>query len=211
MLGINDIWLFIGSGIVLNILPGPDSLFVISRSASQGFKAGSAATLGIGSGIIVHVLIAAFGLSALLAASSLAFTVVKYLGALYLLYMAMTLIISRGKPSEGAVATPLPTPLRVIYRQGFFTNVLNPKVALFFLAFVPQFIEPESANKALAFIVLGMIFNCSGMLWCHLLAWTSASASRRLKASGHVSRWLNRAGGALFAYFGIKLALSSQI
>ncbi|MFG1495712.1 LysE family translocator [Saccharospirillum sp. HFRX-1] len=209
MLGINDLWLFMLSGILLNILPGPDSLYIISRSAGQGFKAGSAAALGIGSGTFVHILAAALGLSAILATSATAFMVVKIVGALYLISIAISMILSRAQPTS-KVAAVQPMPLRRIFRQGFLTNVLNPKVALFFLAFVPQFIDPASTQKALAFIVLGLIFNLNGMIWCHLLAWSSAHASRRVKQNPRLTLWLNRLAGTLFGYFGIKLAFSAQ-
>lgn len=209
MLGINDLWLFMLSGILLNILPGPDSLYIISRSAGQGFKAGSAAALGIGSGTFVHIFAAALGLSAILATSATAFMVVKIVGALYLISIAIAMIFSHSNAPK-TVEAAQPTRLSRIFRQGFLTNVLNPKVALFFLAFVPQFIDPASTNKALAFIVLGLIFNVNGMIWCHLLAWSSAHASRRVKQNQRLTLWLNRLAGGLFGYFGIKLAFSAQ-
>lgn len=207
MFGIHDLGLFIVSGLLLNIMPGPDSLLIMTRSATQGARAGCAAALGIGTGTLVHVLAAALGLSALLATSATAFTVVKYVGAAYILYMALGLL--RSQPG-GAVAAARIAPLayRSIFAQGFLTNVLNPKVALFFLAFVPQFIDADAPNKALAFIVLGCIFNLNGMLWCHALALFTAHASARLKVSPIVSLWLNRVTGGLFVWLGVKLALS---
>lgn len=207
MFGIHDLGLFIVSGLLLNIMPGPDSLLIMTRSATQGARAGCAAALGIGAGTLVHVLAAALGLSALLATSATAFTVVKYVGAAYILYMALGLL--RSQPG-GAVAVAKSAPLayRSIFAQGFLTNVLNPKVALFFLAFVPQFIDADAPNKALAFIVLGCIFNLNGMLWCHALALFTAHASARLKVSPIVSLWLNRVTGGLFVWLGVKLALS---
>jgi RhtB (resistance to homoserine/threonine) family protein len=210
MLGINDLWLFVFSGIVLNILPGPDSLYIIGRSAGQGFRAGSAAALGIGSGTMVHVLAAAFGLSAILATSATAFTVVKMIGCAYLLYLAFTMLVSKAESPAAQAQPSTAQPLGKIYYQGFLTNVLNPKVALFFLAFVPQFISPDSQNKALAFIVLGLIFNINGMIWCHFLAWSSAKVSQKVKRSDKLTKWLNKAAGCMFGYFGIRLALSDQ-
>jgi len=209
MFGIHDLTLFIISGLLLNIMPGPDSLLVMTRSATQGWRAGSAATLGIGAGIMVHVAAAAIGLSAILATSATAFMVVKYVGAAYIIYMAIGLL--RSKPHDAAAAVTVPAlPFRKIFAQGFLTNVLNPKVAIFFLAFVPQFIDPAAPNKALAFIVLGCIFNLNGMLWCHALALFTAHASARIKVSPLVSLWLNRVTGGLFIWLGIKLALSKQ-
>jgi threonine/homoserine/homoserine lactone efflux protein len=207
MFGIHDLGLFIVSGLLLNIMPGPDSLLIMTRSATQGARAGCTAALGIGAGTFVHVFAAALGLSAILATSATAFTVVKYAGAAYILYMAIGLL--RSKPRSTAAAMPVaPLPYRKIFAQGFLTNVLNPKVAIFFLAFVPQFINADAPNKALAFIALGCIFNLNGMLWCNGLALFTAQASARLKVSPRVSLWLNRATGGLFVWLGVKLALS---
>ena len=210
MFGIYDLPVFIASGLLLNILPGPDSLLIMTRSATQGWRAGCAAALGIGAGTFVHIFAAALGQSAILATSAAAFTAVKLLGAAYILYMAAGLL--RSKTRDGAAATPaLPRlPYRKIFAQGFLTNVLNPKVAVFFLAFVPQFINADAPNKALAFIVLGCIFNFNGMLWCNALALFTAQASRRIKLHPAASLWLNRATGGLFVWLGVKLALARQ-
>jgi RhtB (resistance to homoserine/threonine) family protein len=213
MLGIHDLPLFVISGLLLNIAPGPDSILIMSRSATQGWRAGSAAALGIGAGTCVHVLAAALGLSALLATSAWAFTIIKWVGAAYLVYIGLQMLMARRAAGAdgGAAAPTLPAlPWRKIFAQGFLTNVLNPKVALFFLAFVPQFIAPDAPHKALAFIVLGAVFNFNGMLWCHFLAVSTALASRRLKLGGALAQWLNRAIGALFLSFGVKLALSDK-
>lgn len=210
MFGIHDIALFVVSGLLLNIMPGPDSLLIMTRSATQGWRAGSAAVLGIGVGTMVHVFAAAIGLSAVLATSATAFTVVKYVGAAYILYMAYGLLRSKkSSPAAAVVAVP-PLPFCKIFFQGFLTNVLNPKVALFFLAFVPQFISADSSSKPLAFIILGVIFNFNGMLWSLFLAAFTAQASARLQLSPLVSSLLNRITGGLFVWLGFKLALSEQ-
>ena len=209
MFGIHDLTLFIISGLLLNIMPGPDSLLIMARSATQGWRAGFAAIAGIGTGTMMHVLAAAVGLSAILATSATAFTVVKYAGAAYILYMAASLLRSKRRQPEGAISVP-PLPYRKIFAQGFLTNVLNPKVAIFFLAFVPQFIDAAAPSKALAFIILGCIFNVNGILWSVSLALFVAFASARLKLNPSVSLWLNRVTGGLFIWLGIKLALSKQ-
>lgn len=210
MFGIHDLPLFVISGLLLNIMPGPDSLLIMTRSATQGWRAGVAASLGIGAGTMVHIFAAALGLSAVLSTSATAFTVVKLVGAAYILYMAVGLLRSR-KASAETKAPVLPAlPYRKIFAQGFLSNVLNPKVALFFLAFVPQFIALEAPSKAMAFVILGCIFNFNGMLWCCGLALTTAKASERLKLNPSVSLWLNRATGGLFVWLGVKLALSKQ-
>jgi threonine/homoserine/homoserine lactone efflux protein len=212
MFGTQDLWLFIITGLALNILPGPDSLYIVGRSVSQGMRAGSLAALGIGAGTLVHILAAACGLSAILATSATAFTLVKLAGALYLLYLGVNMLLTRAKPTgEPGLQTQLPRlAYRRIFAQGFVTNLLNPKVALFFLAFVPQFIALDAPNKALSFVFLGLVFNFNGMLWAHFLVWSSASIGQRVKTSSRFNLWLTRASGGLFGYFGIKLALSQQ-
>lgn len=209
MFGIHDLTLFIISGLLLNIMPGPDSLLIMARSATQGWRAGSAAALGIGAGTMVHVTAAALGMSAILATSATTFMVVKYIGAAYIIYMAISLLRSKPRDASAAVTLP-PLPYRKIFAQGFLTNVLNPKVAIFFLAFVPQFIDADAPHKAVAFLILGSIFNLNGMLWCHALALFTAHASARIKVNPLVSLWLNRVTGGLFIWLGIKLALSKQ-
>jgi len=208
--GITDFWLFVLSGLALNIIPGPDSLFIIGRSAGQGFKAGSVAALGIGTGTFVHIFAAAFGLAAILSTSAMAFTVIKIIGALYLVYIGITMLFSKSELKQTNGTDKYLMPLNKVYYQGFLTNALNPKVALFFLAFVPQFISTDAPNKALAFIVLGCVFNINGMLWCHMLAWTSSSVGKKLKHNTKISLWLSKLTGGLFLYFGLKLALSDK-
>ncbi|HEX5343903.1 MAG TPA: LysE family translocator [Duganella sp.] len=211
MFGIHDLTLFIISGLLLNIMPGPDNLLIMTRSATQGWRAGSAAALGIGTGTMIHVLAAALGLSAVLSTSAAAFTVVKWVGAAYIVYMGIGMLRAKLREEEPA-ELPAVQPLawRKIYFQGFLTNVLNPKVALFFLAFVPQFIHADSSSKPLAFIILGTIFNFNGMLYCHGLALFTAFASARLKIKPLVSLWMNRTMGGLFLALGARLALSEQ-
>ncbi|KQZ27484.1 LysE family translocator [Duganella sp. Root1480D1] len=214
MFGIHDLTLFVISGLLLNIMPGPDSLLIMARSATQGWRAGCAAALGIGAGTMVHIGAAALGLSAVLATSATAFTVVKWVGAAYIVWCGIGMLRTRLKASETGkpVSEPLgqALPYRKIFAQGFLTNVLNPKVALFFLAFVPQFIDADALNKPLAFLVLGSIFNFNGMLWCNGLAIFTAFASARLKVKPLVALWLNRVTGSLFIALGARLALAEQ-
>jgi len=213
MFGTQDLAMFIVAGLLLNIAPGPDSLFIMTRSAVQGWRAGSVAALGIGSGTFVHIFAAALGVSAILATSSNAFMVLKYIGAIYLVYIGARLVLSKQKVSADSADSNFKSyemSYRKIYLQGFLTNVLNPKVALFFLAFVPQFISPDAAHKSVAFIILGLIFNFNGMLWCHFLAVTTAFASRRIQVNNVVAFWLNKLIGAIFVSLGIKLAFAHQ-
>jgi threonine/homoserine/homoserine lactone efflux protein len=208
MLGVQHLPLFVVSGLLLNITPGADSLYIVARSVSQGSRAGMTAALGIGTGCCVHVVAAALGLSAILASSALAFDLIKTLGAVYLVYIGVSMLRQR-KPNFASTVKPVHSAsLPTIFAQGFLTNVLNPKVALFFLAFVPQFIEPAAQHKALAFLLLGAIFNFNGTLWCLLLAWSAAKFKVRWQASHVVATWLSRTVGVIFVALGIKLALS---
>lgn len=213
MFGTQDLAIFIVSGLLLNIAPGPDSLFIMTRSAVQGWRAGSIAALGIGSGTLVHIFAAALGISAIIATSSNAFLVLKCLGAIYLVYVGIRLVFSKKKlPEESASSNSKSYEMsyRKIYIQGFLTNILNPKVAVFFLAFVPQFISPDATHKSLAFITLGLIFNFNGMLWCHFLAISTAFASKKIQVSNLVASWLNKLTGVIFVSLGIKLAFAQQ-
>lgn len=211
MFGIQDLPLFIASGLLLNMVPGPDSLLIVARSGGQGWRAGSAAAFGVGAGTFVHVFAAALGLSALVATSATAFMFVKLVGATYLVFIGLGLLLRRAGEAAADISPPVGArtlPLSTVFRQGFLTNVLNPKVAVFFLAFVPQFIAADAPHKALAFIVLGAVFNFNSMLWAHLLVAAASVASRRLRVTPSVLRWLSRAVGAVFVSFGVRLALA---
>jgi threonine/homoserine/homoserine lactone efflux protein len=208
MFGIHDVGLFIAAGLLLNITPGADFLFVLGRSAAGGFSAGVSAALGVAAGCCVHAVAAALGLSALLATSAGAFTVVKWVGAAYLVYLGVTLLTKRE-----ALATHTPTQqdapsLRRVFWQGFLTNTLNPKVALFFLAFVPQFIHAGSATKIQAFLLLGAVFNTTGLAWNVFVAWSASAIARRLDVTARIGRWVGRCLGVFFLALGVKLAFA---
>ncbi len=208
MTGVHDLGLFVVSGLLLNMTPGADTLYIVGRGTTQGWRAGAVAALGIGAGCIVHTLAAALGLSAILATSATAFMLVKWVGAAYLVYLGATLLLSRSR--TGVDTAPLPAALPRVFAQGFLTNVLNPKVALFFLAFLPQFIDADAPHKALAFLLLGAIFNFNGTLWNLLVAWSASGVGRRLAAGGRAATWLNRSLGGLFVCLGVRLALTER-
>ncbi len=209
MFGTTDLALFVVSGLLLNITPGPDTLYILGRTASHGWRGGTVAALGIGAGLFVHTFAAVVGLSALLAASAAAFAVLKWIGAGYLVYMGVSLL--RARPAiHQAVPALRVAGLRKVFLQGFLTNVLNPKVVLFFLAFLPQFVDPGASNKALALLFLGFVFIVNGTLWNLFVVWSAASLANRLSGSGHLVVALNRTIGALFVYLGIRLLLSRE-
>jgi threonine/homoserine/homoserine lactone efflux protein len=205
-LGIHQLWLFVLSGLLLNVTPGPDTAYIIGRSVQMGWRGGAAAAIGICCGCLVHVFGAALGLSALLMASSAAFTVLKWVGAAYLLLTGLQMLLSRPRLVAEAAA-PAATSLSRVFWQGALTNVLNPKVALFFLAFLPQFVAADSGHKTLAFLALGLIFISTGTLWCLGIAAFAARAASRIRQSASAMAWVNRLLGGLFVYLGIRVAM----
>jgi threonine/homoserine/homoserine lactone efflux protein len=213
MLGIHELWLFIISGLLLNVTPGPDTAYIVGRGVQLGWRGGAAAALGVSTGCLVHVFAAAIGLSALLAASSAAFAFVKWAGAAYLCFIGVKMLLSRPQPpvDDGGCGSSAMSPRRIslcdVFLQGAMTNVLNPKVALFFLAFLPQFVAADSPHKAAAFLLLGMIFIFNGTLWCLGVAAFAARAAGRVRQSGYTLLWINRALGGLFVYLGVRVAM----
>ncbi len=209
MLGTHDLLLFVLSGWLLNITPGPDTAYVVARSTQLGLRGGAVAVAGICTGVMVHITAAALGISALIAASAAAFSVVKFLGAAYLVYIGIRMILTR-RHEDTATATNMKVVapgLKTVFRQGFVTNALNPKVALFFLAFLPQFIDSQAPSKALAFLFLGVVFNVNGTIWNLIVAWASARAAAMVRGARSLQRWVDCTVGAIFIAFGIKLAV----
>jgi len=210
MLGIHDFWLFVAAGLLLNITPGPDIAYIVARSAALGRRGGAVAALAISAGCFVHIAAAALGVSALLAASALAFSLLKWIGAAYLIYIGIAMLRAGPAPSDApAGRVQQSTPLRTVFWQGFLTNALNPKVALFFLAFLPQFIRADAPHKALAFAALGLVFNLNGTIWnLAVAAFAARVATTRPYARARL--WLQRAIGGLFILLGLRLALSER-
>ena len=179
---------FLVATIALNLSPGPDMLYVISRSLGQGRRAGIVSALGIGAGTLVHTFVTAIGLSAVLLSVPIAFEFIKYAGAAYLAFLGVRMLLSsRSGASNLSSEAIAPSGLGTVFRQGVFTNVLNPKVALFFLAFLPQFVDPSKGTVALQIIILGLVFDASGTSWNILIATLAGHASDRLKGRSGVS------------------------
>ncbi len=206
MFGIHDFPVFLVAGIVLNLTPGPDTFYILSRSLAQGALAGVASALGIASGLFVHTLLAALGLSAFLAASTTAFTIIKLAGAAYLIYLGWRMLVSR---PEAAASSPAAARagLLAIFRQGVLTNVLNPKIALFFLAFLPQFISPASTAKSAAFMLLGLCFIGTSTIWCLLLALCAGRLRHYLAPGAVMARKVNQGAGLMIMALGLFLAV----
>ena len=209
MFGIHDFGLFLCAGILLNLTPGPDTVYILGRSIAHGRRAGVASALGICVGSIFHTCAAAFGLSAFLATSAWAFSAVKLAGAAYLIILGLRALLQREHDFRTPTKFEQNDPVAA-FRQGILTNVLNPKVALFFLAFLPQFIDSATPSKMAAFLVLGLTFVMTGTIWCLVLAWFAAGFSARLRGNAAFAAMLNRAVGSLFIFLGLRLAVAAR-
>lgn len=210
MFGIENYTGFIIAAIILNLTPGVDTLYILTRSVSQGKSAGLVSVAGIMSGCLVHVLFAAFGLSLILSTSAIVFALVKWAGACYLIYLGIKTILEKNIIFQTSVSDLDTGNLKKIYGQGILTNILNPKVGLFFISFLPQFINPHQANGPLPFLILGGTFLITGTIWCLVLTWTAALMSRTLRANKTAGVVLQKLSGIVFVGFGIKLAFSSR-
>ena len=216
MFGIIHFPFFVVAVLLLNVTPGPDTAYIIGRSVAQGRGAGLMSALGICTGCCVHSVACAFGLTALLAASATAFTVIKFAGALYLIYLGVRLAFAspakvqaaQSESAQDAVKTA--RPLKQLYLQGFWTNVLNPKVVLFFVSFFPQFVSSDTQHKALAFLTLGGVFVAMSVVWCVFLVWVASSVTRGLGGKPVVKKWLDRVVGSAFVGLGLKLATAHR-
>ncbi|MBN3854357.1 LysE family translocator [Paraburkholderia sp. Ac-20340] len=215
MFGITHFGFFLAAVFLLNVTPGPDTAYIVGRSVAQGRSAGLVSALGISAGCCVHTLACAFGLTALLAASATAFTVIKLVGACYLVYLGVRLILTKqtqatpAAPASAAVASQS-RPLRQLFLSGFWTNVLNPKVVLFFVSFFPQFVNVTSSHKTLAFLTLGAAFVAMSTVWSCFVAWVAGSVTQRVSGKPGIKKWLDRTVGSAFVGLGLKLATSTR-
>ena len=210
MLGIHHYWLFIATAVILVLTPGQDTFFILGRSLAGGRSAGMAAALGISAGSVLHTCAAALGLSALLATSPYAFMAVKFAGAAYLLYIGIRALLTRASGLPGAPANGADDGRWAAFRSGIVSNLLNPKVALFFLALMPQFITASSPNKVGAFLLLGLSFVALGLLWCMILAIGAAGLRSAFLRRPSMANVLNKVAGAMFIALGLRLATVRQ-
>ncbi|MFB9326128.1 LysE family translocator [Paenibacillus aurantiacus] len=203
MFGILNYEVFLVSCILLNLIPGADTMYVLGRSVSQGRKAGVYSVFGIISGSVIHTLLVACGLSVILMKSLLVFNVIKIAGVVYLVYLGIRMLLDRTKPAsieEGGQHGNI----RGVFVQGILTSLMNPKVSLFFLAFLPQFIAP-GASGPIPFLLLGLTFCTTGLLWCLFVAYCSSYMSGWLKGSPRAVALMNKVTGVMFIGLGLNL------
>ncbi|MEM1308370.1 MAG: LysE family translocator [Cyanobacteria bacterium P01_H01_bin.153] len=200
--------LFLAAVAIITVTPGPDTFYVLGRSLEQGRLAGMVSAVGIFVGNLGHTTAAAVGLSAVLMTSAIAFNIVKYVGAAYLIYLGLQAILSRDRPH--ALPTAPQASLLKVFGQAILTNLLNPKAALFFLAFIPQFINPAAGPMALQTLLLGGIVAASSSLWLAAIGALVATAGQNLRRSPRVAalqKWLT---GSLFVGLGLRLAIADS-
>jgi threonine/homoserine/homoserine lactone efflux protein len=202
-----SIGLFALAAALLLLTPGPAVLFIVARSVEQGRIAGLASVFGITTGTLVHVLASTLGLSALLTSSAVAFAVVKYAGAAYLLYMGVRRIVSRTGPPAPSLDLPRRS-LRRLYRDGFIVNLLNPKTALFFLAFLPQFVDPSRGSVPFQIAFLGLLFTIMGLMSDGLYALVAGTAGLWVKRQSRYLEWERYVTGGVFIGLGLTAALA---
>lgn len=203
MFGVIHFEVFLLTGILLNLIPGADTMYIVGRSISQGRTAGIYSVLGIISGSLVHTLFVAFGLSLILVKSVLLFNVIKVIGVVYLVYLGIRMILDKSNLAFQQ-ATGTTVNKRKIYIQGLLTSLTNPKVSLFFIAFMPQFIDPN-VTSPVPFLILGLAFTITGLLWCLFVAYFSSYVTKTLRGNQKVGQVLNKVTGVIFIGMGIKL------
>jgi len=203
MFGVIHFEVFLLTGILLNLIPGADTMYIVGRSISQGRTAGIYSVLGIISGSLVHTLFVAFGLSLILVKSVLLFNVIKVIGVVYLVYLGIRMILDKSNLAFQQ-ATGTTVNKRKIYIQGLLTSLTNPKVSLFFIAFMPQFIDPN-VTSPVPFLILGLTFTITGLLWCLFVAYFASYVTKTLRGNQKVGQVLNKVTGVIFIGMGIKL------
>jgi threonine/homoserine/homoserine lactone efflux protein len=204
----NDLILFIAASWILIITPGPDMLYVITRGISQGPKAGVISAVGVTLGIFIHTLFAALGLAVILRTSAIAFFMVKYIGALYLVYLGIKTLTD--KSSMVLQRSGESAKIKTIFIQGMLSNVFNPKIALFFLAFLPQFVKPENGSVPLQMIFLGLSFASFGIVFLMLLGYFSGNVGTWLSRRHSVANKVRRLTGSILIALGLRLAFIEQ-
>lgn len=215
MYGITNFGFFIIAVQLLNVTPGPDTAYIVGRSVAQGRRAGLMSAAGISAGCCVHSLACAFGLTAVLAASATAFVVIKFVGAAYLMYLGLRMLLSKQKSEDASdsatnMAKGEPRALLPLFLQGFMTNVVNPKVVLFFVSFFPQFVATGSDSHVMAFLVLGAVFVMMSLTWNCFVAWIAGGVTQRLSGKRGLKACLDRVVGCAFVGLGLRLAAATR-
>ncbi|MCW3465186.1 LysE family translocator [Chitinophaga nivalis] len=210
MLGVDNLSGFILAAIIVVTTPGIDTIMVLTRSISKGKTAGIYSALGVSAGLIVHTCAATFGLSLLLARSAIAFGIIKYLGAAYLIYIGYKALTTNAQGMEIKPTAMDITGRKQMFLTAFISDVLNPKIAIFFLAFLPQFIHATAITNPIPYLLLGAIMFVITLIWCSFLALMGSKAANLFNKHKHAEKWMNKTSGIVFILLGLKVALTKK-
>jgi len=204
MWGIFNYKLFILTGILLNMTPGADTFYILGKGMSKGKKSAVISAFGITVGCLIHTILAAFGLSTILAKSITAFNIIKWAGAMYLIYLGIKSFKSSAIDVDSS-ENQKELSNKKIFLEGILTNILNPKVALFFISFLPQFIEADNTYGAIPFLILGITFLLTGCVWYQILALFSSTLTEKIRNNKNISKMIGKITGIAFVALGITL------
>ena len=209
-MGIENFMAFAFTALLFIMTPGMDTIFVLNKTISQGKTSGAYAALGVNAGVVVHTLFAALGLSILVSQSPYAFMAIKYVGAIYIIYLGIMQLRKKLIPASGDGVIEIRNTRKNNFTSGFMTNALNPKVALFFLAFFPQFITPTQLQNPIPFLLLGLTYTLIGIVWYLSLSFFAGSFSKKLQENPNTNLWINKFSGVLFVVMGIAIAFGGK-
>ena len=210
MLGIENLGAFILTAIIVVITPGVDTIMVLTRSISKGKNSGLYSALGVSLGLLVHTCAATFGLSQILSKSAIAFSIVKYIGATYLIYLGYKSFTNKSEPIEIKPIETKVIGMKQMFFTAFLSDILNPKIALFFLAFLPQFINSDEINNPVPYLILGLIIFFITLIWCSFLALTGSNVAKLFNKNKNIESWINKTSGVVFILLGLKIAFTKK-
>lgn len=210
MFGIINFETFLIASIILTVTPGTDTMYILGKSIAQGKKAGIFSALGSSTGGLIHCLLTTLGLSIILTKSAIAFTLVKYFGAFYLIFLGTKSFVKKNNSTTELEKVDKPNNYSKLYASGILTNLLNPKVSLFYLAFLPQFVRPNNVHSQLPFFILGLTFLLFVTIWSLVVAVSASKLSARIRKYNKAQEWLDKITGGVFILMGIKIALSKN-
>lgn len=210
MVGIENLGGFVMAAIIVVATPGIDTIMVLTRSISKGRTAGLYSALGVSLGLIFHTCAVTFGLSLIIAKSAMAFGIIKYLGAGYLIYIGLKALLSKSEQMEIKPAEMKTEGAKKMFITAFISDVLNPKIAIFFLAFLPQFINKTAINDPIPYLVLGSIMFLITLIWCSFLAIMGSKAALLFNSNKNAEKWMNRSSGLIFILLGLKVAFTKK-
>ncbi|WP_216215143.1 LysE family translocator [Amycolatopsis aidingensis] len=207
MIDLDSYLLFLGAVLLICVVPGADMVYIVTNAVSQGVRAGLLASVGMSVGMLVHTTAVVLGLATLVSSSPIAYDVLRYAGAVYLGYLGVRTLIDSWRAGGTQLTTGERLPLSTVFQRAIITNVLNPKIVVFYLAFLPQFVRPEQGNSTMQLLVLGVTFVIMGLLVDSVVALASGRVGDWLRKDDRTEKWLNRLAGVVFLGLAAKVAI----